>query len=69
MYNGKDKFTTSFINELGMGAGVGLRVDVQGFVIRFDLASPFHDPSLPKGERYTFGWNKSVLNFAIGYPF
>lgn len=69
MYNGKDKFTSSFISELGMGAGVGVRVDVQGFVIRFDLASPFHDPSLPKGSRYTFNWGDTVLNFAIGYPF
>lgn len=69
MYEGKDKFTSNFINELGMGAGVGLRVDVQGFVIRFDLASPFHDPSLPKNERYSFNWRNSVLNFAIGYPF
>lgn len=69
MYNGKDQFTSNFINEFGMGAGVGLRIDVQGFVIRFDLAAPFHDPSLPKGERYNFDMSKSVLNFAIGYPF
>jgi len=69
MYNGKDKFTSNFIKEFGMGAGVGVRIDVQGFVIRFDLAAPFHDPSLPKGERYNFDLNNSVLNFAIGYPF
>ncbi|WP_228530278.1 BamA/TamA family outer membrane protein [Tamlana sp. I1] len=62
-------FSKSFIQELGMGVGVGVRVDVQGFVIRFDLATPFHDPSLPKGERYTFETQESVLNFAIGYPF
>jgi hypothetical protein len=24
LFDGKDKFTSSFINELGMGAGVGL---------------------------------------------
>lgn len=69
LYNGKDKFTSSFIKEFGMGAGVGLRIDVQGFVIRFDLAAPFHDPALPKGERYRFDLSNSVLNFAIGYPF
>lgn len=68
-YNGKDKFTSDFINELGMGVGVGLRVDIQSFVIRFDLAAPFHNPSLPKGERYKFDVDASVLNFAIGYPF
>ncbi|SDR66726.1 Outer membrane protein assembly factor BamA [Polaribacter sp. KT25b] len=64
-----DTFTSNFINELGMGAGVGLRVDVQGFVLRFDLAAPFHDPSLEEGERWNFNIDKPVFNFAIGYPF
>ncbi|TYB78119.1 BamA/TamA family outer membrane protein [Bizionia saleffrena] len=68
-FGGKDKFTSNFINELGMGAGFGLRIDVQGFVIRFDLAAPFHDPSLPEGQRYDFKVDEPVLNFAIGYSF
>ncbi|MDN3491169.1 translocation and assembly module lipoprotein TamL [Winogradskyella bathintestinalis] len=67
--NETDKFTSNFINELGMGAGFGLRVDVQGFVIRFDLAAPFHDPALPKGQRFDFRADEPVLNFAIGYSF
>ncbi len=64
-----DTFSGSFLSELGMGAGVGMRVDIQGFVIRFDLAAPFHDPALPEGERFDFQADKPVLNFAIGYPF
>lgn len=68
-FNGEDKFTSNFINELGMGTGFGLRIDVQGFVIRFDLAAPFHDPSENEGERYDFKWKDPVLNFAIGYSF
>ncbi|WP_249033244.1 translocation and assembly module lipoprotein TamL [Winogradskyella sediminis] len=68
-FNGEDKFTSNFINELGMGTGVGLRIDVQGFVIRFDLAAPFHDPSLEEGDRWNFRIDDSVLNFAIGYSF
>ncbi len=66
---GKDKFTSDFINELGIGGGFGLRVDVQGFVIRFDLAAPFHDPSLTEGERWDFKFDEPIFNFAIGYPF
>lgn len=62
-------FSSNFYKELGMGAGVGARVDVQGFVIRFDFATPFHDPSLPDGERYNFDVNDTIFNFAIGYPF
>ena len=63
------KFTSNFINELGIGAGFGLRVDIQGFVLRFDLAAPIHDPSLPEGERFDFKYDEPVFNFAIGYPF
>ncbi len=66
-YDGKDKFSSNFLNELGMGAGVGLRVDVQGFVIRFDFAAPFNDPS--KSEGFNFNVNETVFNFGIGYPF
>ena len=68
-FDGKDKFTSNFINELGMGAGFGLRVDVQGFVIRFDLAAPFHDPALEKDKRWDFRIDEPVFNFAIGYSF
>lgn len=68
-FDGKDQFSGDFISELGMGAGFGLRVDIQSFVIRFDLAAPFHDPSLPKGKRFNFDIANPILNFAIGYPF
>lgn len=63
------KFNSNFINELGIGVGVGLRVDIQNFVIRFDLAAPVHTPWLPEGERWHFGLDQPVLNFGIGYPF
>ena len=67
--NEEDKFTSDFINQLGMGTGIGLHIDVQGFVIRFDLAAPFHDPSLLEGQRWDFKIDEPVLNFAIGYSF
>lgn len=66
-FDGKDKFTSNFINELGMGAGVGLRVDVQGFVLRFDFAAPFHDPS--EAKSFNLDVKETVFNFGIGYPF
>ena len=68
-FNGEGKFTSNFLNELGMGTGIGLRIDVQGFVIRFDYAAPFHDPALPEGQRLDFRLDDAVLNFAIGYSF
>ncbi|MDT0690137.1 BamA/TamA family outer membrane protein [Salegentibacter sp. F188] len=62
-------FESDFTNELGIGVGAGLRVDIQNFVIRFDLAAPMHDPSLPEGDRWTYDFGSPILNFAIGYPF
>lgn len=63
------RFSSNFYNELGIGTGIGLRIDVQGFVIRFDLAAPLHDPSLPENERWNLDVANPVFNFAIGYPF
>lgn len=63
------RLSSNFYNELGIGSGIGLRVDVQGFVIRFDLAAPLHDPSLEENERWNFDVANPVFNFAIGYPF
>jgi outer membrane protein insertion porin family len=59
------EFTSDFIKQFGVGAGIGLRVDVQGFVIRFDLATPLKSPL----TAWNFAYKSPVFNFAIGYPF
>lgn len=59
------KFTSDFYKQFGVGAGIGLRVDVQGFVIRFDFAAPLKRPS----TTWDFDYKNPVFNFAIGYPF
>src|SRR5690606_23662674 len=58
-------FTSEFTKQIGVGAGFGLRVDVQGFVIRFDLAAPIKRPA----TTWEFEYKNPVFNFAIGYPF
>ena len=70
---------SNFMDQLAVGAGVGLRVDVSFFVLRFDLAVPLRKPWLEENHRWVtdqidFGnsaWRKDnlVLNVAIGYPF
>jgi outer membrane protein assembly factor BamA len=70
---------SSFLNETAVGAGVGLRVDVSFFILRFDLAMPLREPWLPENQRWVtdkidFGsstWRSQnlLLNIAIGYPF
>ncbi len=71
-------FSKNWMKELGVGVGLGLRVDIQFFVVRLDLATPIRKPHLPENERWgnTFDlkdktWRREnlVFNFAIGYPF
>jgi outer membrane protein assembly factor BamA len=72
------KFTKSWAKELAVGTGIGLRIDIQFFVIRFDFATPLRVPYLPEGERWSNSfdigsksWRRQnlIFNFAIGYPF
>jgi outer membrane protein insertion porin family len=72
-------FGSNFLKELAMGAGAGIRLDIQLFVLRLDLAFPIRKPWLPEGQRMVinqirFGdpdWRREnlVFNLAIGYPF
>ncbi|WP_419869874.1 translocation and assembly module lipoprotein TamL [Chryseobacterium sp. CT-SW4] len=73
------KFSKDFLNEIAVGAGVGLRLDFSILVLRLDLAMPLRIPYYEKGDRWTFdrinfgdrSWRKDnlILNIAIGYPF
>ena len=70
---------SKFMDQLAVGTGFGLRVDVSFFILRFDLAMPLRKPWLEENHRWVanqidFGssaWRKDnlVLNVAIGYPF
>jgi outer membrane protein assembly factor BamA len=65
----------TWVSEIALDAGFGLRIDPQVIVIRLDLAAPLRRPDLPAGDRWVFDdldtqWNKNlILNIAIGYPF
>ncbi|OCA78152.1 hypothetical protein BBH99_09710 [Chryseobacterium contaminans] len=73
------KFSKDFLDEVAVGAGVGLRLDFSILVLRLDLAMPLRVPYYEKGDRWAFdkinfgdpSWRKDnlVLNIAIGYPF
>ncbi|MBN1757308.1 MAG: BamA/TamA family outer membrane protein [Chitinispirillaceae bacterium] len=68
-----------FYRELGVGAGIGLRLDASFFVVRCDLAMPLRKPWLNENERWVltaidfgrYGWRRDnlIVNIAIGYPF
>ncbi len=73
-------FTFSgFANEIAMGAGIGFRIDVSFFILRFDFATPFRKPWIIDNNKWVIdkinigspAWRSEnlVLNVAIGYPF
>lgn len=69
----------TFLNEMAVGTGAGLRLDVSFFILRFDLAMPLRKPWLPENQRWVTNqinfsspaWRSQnlILNIAIGYPF
>ncbi|MGO4918463.1 translocation and assembly module lipoprotein TamL [Maribacter spongiicola] len=68
------KFEKDWLKEIAAGVGFGVRLDIQSFVIRLDLASPLRIPYLDENERWNVPFfgnadNNMTLNFAIGYPF
>ena len=71
-------FSSDWYREIALGAGFGIRLDVEILVIRLDLATPLRKPWLADGEKwvsdFSFGerqWRRDNLiwNIAIGYPF
>jgi outer membrane protein assembly factor BamA len=71
------QFTSKFLSQLAVDAGVGLRLDITLFVIRFDVAFPLRKPWVipPSVLRdinfFDPSWRRQnlVYNLAIGYPF
>jgi outer membrane protein insertion porin family len=74
------QFTFSeFGNQLAIGTGLGVRLDFNYFLLRFDLAFPLRVPYRSAGDRWVAdkiapfqgAWIRDnlILNVAIGYPF
>jgi outer membrane protein insertion porin family len=75
--------SNTFLSQLAVGAGLGLRVDFSFFVFRLDVAFPIRKPWLPAHEPpedawviddINFGsraWRREnlIFNIAFGYPF
>ncbi len=71
------KFSKNWMKELAIGTGFGLRLDIQLFVIRFDLGIPVRKPweenprwfSEFRLKEKEWRQDNLVFNLAIGYPF
>lgn len=76
---GGAKLTTEFYKQIAMGTGLGLRLDANYFLLRFDVGIKMFDPSQSEGDRFLWAnrnwgfrevvFKQSVFNIAIGYPF
>ncbi len=55
--------TDRFLSEIAFGAGTGLRLNFDFFLIRFDLALQMKDPSLDRGERWLFQPKKEYNSY------
>lgn len=62
---GADFAFNRFYEEIAVGSGFGLRFNFDFFIVRFDLALQFRDPSLDPGERWIFQ-GKDQYNAFIG---
>jgi outer membrane protein assembly factor BamA len=58
-----------FWKDIAIGVGIGLRLDFNFFLIRFDLAAKLKDPAGLNPEKLELIWNAPTLNLGIGYPF
>ena len=68
--NGNFRFDT-FLDQIAISYGWGLRWDFDFIVARLDFAYTLRTPYLPADERWARGikfWNPA-LSIAIGYPF
>jgi outer membrane protein insertion porin family len=69
---GSDFHLNSFYKELAYGAGTGLRMDFNYFLIRFDWSYKIHDPQALEGSDawfYKLSLGSGQLQLGINYPF
>ena len=61
----------SFMNQLAVSYGLGVRFDFSFFIFRFDVGVKLHDPNLQRQDSWRVRPNAGdfAYHFAIGYPF
>lgn len=73
------QFTKNFYRQIAIGTGVGIRIDLSYFLVRFDIATPLRKPYKTNGSEWVIDqinlrsrdWRRDnlVFNVGVGYPF
>ncbi|MVM35860.1 BamA/TamA family outer membrane protein [Spirosoma sp. HMF4905] len=73
------KFPKRFYEQIAIGTGVGVRIDLSFFLVRLDIATPLRKPYQTDGSEWVIDkmafdstdWRKQnlIFNIAVGYPF
>jgi outer membrane protein assembly factor BamA len=66
--------SNKFLSEIAVGAGLGIRLNFNFFIIRTDFGIKLINPALPGANHWQYSQHKFVINqivpnLAIGYPF
>jgi hypothetical protein len=67
--------TRTFMKQMAIGTGIGLRMDFTYFLIRLDFGYKLRSPYPIEGKQWlfdnfkNFSFRQFTTNFAIGYPF
>ena len=59
------------LEDIAVGAGIGLRYDFDFFIFRFDTGFKTYEPSFGDQNRWlnNFNFSNAVYNIGINYPF
>lgn len=66
------KFSSNWYREISLSTGIGLRMDLDFFIIRLDVGLPLTNPALPQGEKWFFQpkdqfYLESLNEFGVDY--
>jgi len=57
------------LTDIGVGTGLGLRIEWEYLIVRFDLAYRLHDPSPQNDDVFSDTFGGPLLHFGIGHAF